>query len=96
MEKEKTNQEWKPSMISRIRRRISLYQRRILFRILCLFPDELLYIHLWKKNPNQCIALGPYDTATIHIQLDDPDASAYDVEVGSYSIIACEFGYKRL
>lgn len=96
MEKEKTKQEWKPSIASVIRNRVGLWQRNILFRILRLFPDELLYIHLWKKNPNQCIALGPYDTATIHIQPDDPDASPYDVEVESFSIIACELGYKRL
>lgn len=90
------NKEWKPSVISRIRCRISVWLRKLLFRILRLFPDELLYIHLWKKNPNQCIALGPYDMATIHIQPDDPATSAYDVEVESFSIIACELGYKRL
>lgn len=96
MEIKEDNKEWNPSVILRIRWRIRMWQRSMLFRILRLFPDELLYIHLWKRNPNQCIALGPYDTATIHIQPDDPDASAYDVEVGSFSIIACEFGYKRL
>lgn len=96
MEIKGNNKEWKPSMISVIRNRVWLWQRNVLLRMLCLFPDELLYIHLWKKNPNQCIALGPYDTATIHIQPDDPDASAYDVEVESFSIIACERGYRRL
>lgn len=96
METEKTNQEWKPSAISVICNRVRLWQRNILLRILSLFPDELLYIYLWKRNPGQCIALGPYDAATIHIQPDDPDASAYDVEVESFSIIACELGYKRL
>lgn len=90
------NKEWRLSVISRIRCRISVWLRKLLFGILRLFPDEVLYIHLWKRNPDQCIALGPYDTATIHIQPDDPDASAYDVEIEGFSIIACEFGYKRL
>lgn len=96
MEIKRGNQEWKPSTVSIIRNRVGLWRRNILLRILRLFPNELLYIHLWKENPNQCITLGPYDTATIHIQPDDPNASPYDVEVESFSIIACELGYERL